>query len=63
MYSVLNEKKHIERWINNKNFKIKCKKCGMIIWRSSLRGHLKGKLHAIRTNQEFNNIKLIVNFD
>jgi hypothetical protein len=63
MFDIVKNRENINRWIQNKNFRIKCKKCGMIMWRSNYKLHIKGNLHLIRFAKKKNKINLIVNFD
>ena len=63
MFKIVNSRNNIKRWIDNKNFKIKCHKCGLIMWRSSYKNHIKSILHLIRFKKDKSKISLVVNFD
>ena len=63
MFTILQTNNNIDRWINNRNFKVVCNKCGMTLWRSSYKLHLSGKHHHIRINEKNKKISNIVYFN
>ena len=63
MFKIVGSRNNVNRWFQNRNFKIRCNKCGLIMWRSSYKNHIKSISHLIRFQKDINKISLIVNFD